>query len=305
MHSRGFDGFQIPPLLLWSSSEHIHSGRIEGSESASSIIQKIHRGPQQGNEMDNSPSPFLCIHGTLQSNMLSLYFTFPWYLASTLRLRPFFPFGTLASGDKDSENKTKRRRQDAENDSDWLGWFCIYCVTFVCIGESHFLGITSSRKCEKKTWQKQKDDITELRPLKLYICPTTISFFVPPFPTILIPHRPLHRTFQLQGKDVITGIFALSLLPNRIEFQLAGPSCEQLFTHRQETRRLMPSGLTEKQTRRMAITCRLLFWPPFPLYMMWRPNSSVKHRLIFPALITAWESQGVFFFFLCAPFSHC
>lgn len=117
MHSRGFDGFQIPPLLLWSSSEHIHSGRIERSESASSIIQKIHRGPQQGNEIDDSPppppiplSPFLCIRGTLQSNMLSLYFTFPWYLPLTPRLRSLFPFGTLASEDKSRENKKKRSR---------------------------------------------------------------------------------------------------------------------------------------------------------------------------------------------------
>ena len=70
MHSRGFDGFQIPPLLLLSYSGHIHSRRIEGSESASSIIQKIHRGPQQGNEMDDFFPLFLCIHGTLHSNML-------------------------------------------------------------------------------------------------------------------------------------------------------------------------------------------------------------------------------------------
>lgn len=109
MHSRGFDGFQSPPLLLWSSSEHIHSGRIEGTESVSSIIQKIQRGPQQGNEMDDFFPPFLCIHGTLHSNMLSLYFTFPWYLASTRRLRPLFPFGRLASRDKDTENKKERR----------------------------------------------------------------------------------------------------------------------------------------------------------------------------------------------------
>lgn len=35
------------------------SEAIEGNESASSIIQKIHRAPQQGNEMDAfSPSPF-------------------------------------------------------------------------------------------------------------------------------------------------------------------------------------------------------------------------------------------------------
>lgn len=33
------------------------SETIEGGESASSIIQKIHRGPQQGNEMEASPSP--------------------------------------------------------------------------------------------------------------------------------------------------------------------------------------------------------------------------------------------------------
>lgn len=109
MHSRGFDGFQSPPLLLWSSSEHIHSGRIEGTESVSSIIQKIQRGPQQGNEMDDFFPPFLCIHGTLHSNMLSLYFTFPWYLASTRRLRPLFPFGRLAFRDKDTENKKERR----------------------------------------------------------------------------------------------------------------------------------------------------------------------------------------------------
>lgn len=56
-YSRGLDCFQIPPLLLWSTSEHIHSERIEGSEFASSIIQKIHRSPQQGNEMDDSPQP--------------------------------------------------------------------------------------------------------------------------------------------------------------------------------------------------------------------------------------------------------
>lgn len=107
MHSRGFDGFQIPPLLLWSSSEHIHSGPIEGNESASSIIQKIHRGPQQGNEMDDFFPFFLCIHGTLHSNVLPLYFTVPLYLASTQRPRPTFQFGKLASGDKDTENKQK------------------------------------------------------------------------------------------------------------------------------------------------------------------------------------------------------
>lgn len=76
MHSRGFDGFQSPPLLLWSSSEHIHSGRIEGTESVSSIIQKIQRGPQQGNEMDDFFPHFyvsmehftvICFHSILPS----------------------------------------------------------------------------------------------------------------------------------------------------------------------------------------------------------------------------------------------
>lgn len=32
------------------------NGTIEGGESASSIIQKIHRAPQQGNEMEASPT---------------------------------------------------------------------------------------------------------------------------------------------------------------------------------------------------------------------------------------------------------
>lgn len=65
-----------------------------------------------------------------------------------------------------------------------------------------------------------------------------------------------------------------------------------------ERRRLMPSGLAEKQTPRTAITeTRLL--PSFPSCMMWRCNSSVKkRRLFFFPLIIAWESQGFYFFFI-------
>lgn len=85
--------------------------------------------------------------------------------------------------------------------------------------------------------------------------------------------------------------------PDRIEFRLAGPSCEQLFTHRRERRRLMPSGLAEKQTLRRAIMETLLL-PSFPSCMMWRSNSSAKTwRLFFSPLIIAWESQVFFFLF--------
>jgi len=62
---------------------------------------------------------FLCIHGTLHSNMLSLYFTFALCVALTLRLWPFLPSGKQASGDKDRKQK-KGNRQACENDSDWL-----------------------------------------------------------------------------------------------------------------------------------------------------------------------------------------
>lgn len=47
--------------------ESAFHGTIEGGESASSIIQKIHRAPQQGNEM-KSPSrpPFMYQWNTSQ-----------------------------------------------------------------------------------------------------------------------------------------------------------------------------------------------------------------------------------------------
>lgn len=110
---------------------------------------------------------------------------------------------------------------------------------------------------------------------------------------------------SIAGKRlVITGIVAHSPLPDRIEFWLTGPSCEHLFTHRRERRRrLMPSGLAEKQTPRTPIK-EMLLLPPFPSDSMWRPNSSVKHRGYF---LSSDYSLGKpwLLFFLCASFSHC
>ena len=51
------------------------SGMIEGNESAPGIIQKIYRGPQQGNEMDARPLLSLCIGRTLRGNGPSLHFS--------------------------------------------------------------------------------------------------------------------------------------------------------------------------------------------------------------------------------------
>lgn len=62
----------------------------------------------------------------------------------------------------------------------------------------------------------------------------------------------------------------------------------------------MPSGLAEKQNPENGYHVQTLLMPSFPLYMMWRPNSSVKHGVIFSPLIIAKD-----FFFLWTPFSHC
>lgn len=47
-----------------------------------------------------------------------------------------------------------------------------------------------------------------------------------------LPFAPCVSIAEKKEKDVITGIFAHLPLPDRIEFHLAVPSCEQLFTHR-------------------------------------------------------------------------
>lgn len=169
---------------------------------------------------------------------------------------------------------------------------------FVWIGETHFSGIMSSCKhnavkSEKKERKKQKYDITER--VKLHPCHTAISLFILPFPTIW--SYILHHTYTLwpvcfkrREKDVITGIFALLPQQNRISVSRTALQ-RVVYTHR-ETRRLMPSGLTEKQAQRTAITCRCSFCPRS--HCAWCRGSSGKSRVFF-LLIIFLQSQGMFF----------
>lgn len=62
-------------------------------------------------------------------------------------------------------------------------------------------------------------------------------------------HCPLPNCFNCREKGGDYRNLCTLLLADRIEFQLAGPSCEQLFTHRRERERLMSSGLAEKRTK--------------------------------------------------------
>lgn len=76
-------------------------GGLKGLNLPPASFRKIHRSPRQGNEMDDFFSLFFFFYasmGTLHSNTLSLYFTFPWYLAPTRRPGPPFPFGKKKAG---------------------------------------------------------------------------------------------------------------------------------------------------------------------------------------------------------------
>lgn len=79
--------------------------------------------------------------------------------------------------------------------------------------------------------------------------------------------------FTCRGKNVIT------LLPQQNKISVSGTTLWRVvYTHR-EMRRLMPSGLTEIQTQRTAITCRCSFCPPS--YCTWFRGSSGRSRLGF------------------------
>ncbi len=298
MHSRGFDGFQIPPLLLWSSSEHIHSGTIEASESASSIIQKIHRGPQQGNEMDDF-FPFLCIHGTFHSNMLSLYSTFPWYLAWTRRLRPLFPFGKLASGDKEAENKKKKRT------GCWWFWLtrvtldllCDLCLSVLVSPIS--LGLQALLKTIqfRKNMTKQK----QLSLFKLHACSTSNLSFISPFPQF--DPLPFAVCVSIAGKGLWLQEFLHSChCPTEMSFGQQDQAVNSCL-HTDET----GGGWCHLASLRIKpqerLSRRRPFCPPSHRTRCGDPTVQWNREVGFCPLIIAWESQASFF--LCASFSHC
>lgn len=102
--------------------------------------------------------------------------------------------------------------------------------------------------------------------------------------------HPLAHLLQEQGKDVITGIFAL--LPQQNRISVSRTTLRRVvYTHR-ETRRLMPSGLTEKRAQRTAITSRCSFCPRS--HCAWCRGNSGKSRGFF-LLIIFLQSQGMFF----------
>lgn len=89
--------------------------------------------------------------------------------------------------------------------------------------------------------------------------------------------HPLAHLLQEQGKDVITGTFAL--LPQQNRISVSRTTLRRVvYTHR-ETRRLMPSGLTEKQAQRTAITSRCSFCPRS--HCAWCRGNSGKSRGFF------------------------
>lgn len=110
--------------------------------------------------------------------------------------------------------------------------------------------------------------------------------------------HPLARLLQAQGKDVITGIFAL--LPQQNRISVSRTTLRRVvYTHR-ELRRLMPSGLTEKQAQRTAITSRCSFCPRS--HCAWCRGSSGKSRVFF---LWLYSCKARVCFFHCGPFSHC
>lgn len=193
MHSRGFDGCQIPPLLLW----HIYSGRIGGRESASSIIQKIHRDPQQGNEMGEFSFPFFNV-STLHSNVLSLYFTFPWYLALTWRLASFFHLETWRLQIKKlktnrmtdwlkkiNKKKTSRRVKCA---LDLLGDLCLcWCLQFPPI-----YNLSSAQCICEKHKKKSNSGRSRTDQMVLTLCDTSALYSAFP-PNTGAPHASIAR----------------------------------------------------------------------------------------------------------------
>lgn len=98
--------------------------------------------------------------------------------------------------------------------------------------ESHFLRITSSHECKrKKNMRKTKGWHYRTKTFQIANMPHNNLVLYSAFFPSSSPHFPL--PCQMQGKDMITGIFAFLLLPDKTELQLAQPSCKRLFTCRQ------------------------------------------------------------------------
>lgn len=127
----------------------------------------------------------------------------------------------------------------------------------------------------KKKKKKQKYDITEQ--VKLHPCHTAISLFILPFPTFwsYIIHTPFGPFASRAGKRCYYGNFCTQ--QNRISVSRTTLR-RVVYTHR-ETRRLMPSGLTEKQAQRTAITSRCSFCPRS--HCAWCRGNSGKSRVFF------------------------
>lgn len=174
------------------------------------------------------PSLYLCIHGTLHSNLLSFYFTYAWYLVlSHMRRNPFPSFRRLVSMNKDTKDKKKKRKRRWK----WFGpsktldfWWrkgFLYIVT-------SYTNIAAERKKSKST------DSDTMRGSLLFM-PLISGLFCP-----------LPQVLQLQWERCDYS----NLCRNK-----------QSFTHKPEIRRFLPPGLTVKQIHKTAIVWRCSFCP--------------------------------------------
>lgn len=108
-----------------------------------------------------------------------------------------------------------------------------------------------------------------------------------------------------EGGDVcvIIGIFAHLLLSNRMEFGRAGPNCEDLFTHRRERGRLMPSGLAEKQTPSWAIRDTPAALLPVARVVEAKQFSEAQRLFFSPFDYSSGKPGFLFLFFSFVPLS--
>lgn len=135
--------------------------------------------------------------------------------------------------------------------------------------------------------QRKEDDTTESKRFKLHTCPTPIlSFIRPLFPSSIHTLPSLTRVFQFQGQYVITRNRCTLAIPR--QNWVSSRTVVYTHTREEEVDAIWPRWEANPENS------STLLLPSFPLYMTWRPNSSVKHRVIFSPLIIAWESQCVF-----------